>query len=181
MSRFKKNKSLYISTLIALIGLAFHPTGNYPKGLFRNPVGHTMTLAGNFGELRPNHFHAGLDIKGQRGEPVYAAADGYVSKIQVLPRGYGKVIYVTHPNGYTTAYAHLDHYVQNIERIVFAAQKAQESFEIIVTPKPGELYVHKGDVIAYVGMTGTTYGPHLHFEIRVPGGFVNPWKYLPPP
>ena len=162
-----------------LLCSSFGTFGNYPKGLFRNPVGHSIKLAGNFGELRPNHFHAGLDIKGETGEPVYAAADGYVSKIQVLPRGYGKILYVTHPSGYTTAYAHLDHFEQKIERMVFAEQKAKESFEVVVAPAVGSMYVHKGDVIAYVGMTGTTYGPHLHFEVRdtKSGDAINPLEF----
>jgi hypothetical protein len=172
--------SLFAAILLfACANIAFHPNQTYPKGLFRNPVAHTMALAGNFGELRPNHFHAGLDIKGEIGEQVMAAADGYVSKVQVLPRGYGKIVYVTHSNGYTTAYAHLNGFAPAIDKLVFAEQKKQEAFEVVVVPPKGSLYVHKGDVIAYLGMTGTTYGPHLHFEVRdnVTGDAINPLEF----
>ncbi len=171
-------------SLFALSGslfLGFRHIENdpYPKKYFRNPVSHSMTLAGNFGELRPNHFHAGLDIKGEIGEPIYAAADGYVSKIQVLPRGYGKILYVTHPNGFTSAYAHLDHFTESLTRLIFAEQKAKESFECVITPAPGSVRVYKGDVIAYLGMSGTTYGPHLHFEVRdtKTGEAINPMVF----
>ena len=88
----KNIQFLIWATLFIMCSLSFKGATVYPKGVFRNPVGHPIVLAGNFGELRPNHFHAGLDIKGELGEPVYAAADGYVSKVQVLPRGYGKIL-----------------------------------------------------------------------------------------
>lgn len=164
---------------VACFSFRLHDIDPYPKGYFRNPVAHSMTLAGNFGELRPNHFHAGLDIKGTIGEPVYASADGYVSKIQVLPRGYGKIVYVTHSNGFTSAYAHLDHFSENLEKLVFAEEKEKESFECVITPAAGSIRVYKGDVIAYLGMTGTTYGPHLHFEIRdtKTGEAINPMVF----
>ncbi len=171
-----KIQFLFWAILFSVCSLSFKGATVYPKGVFRNPVGHPIVLAGNFGELRPNHFHAGLDIKGELGEPVYAAADGYVSKIQVLPRGYGKIVYITHENGYTTAYAHLDHFSVQIESLVYAEQEKKEEFEVVVTPAPGNMYVHKGDVIAYLGMSGTTFGPHLHFEVRhtASGDAVNP-------
>lgn len=126
-------------------------------------------LSGTFGELRSNHFHAGMDMKTQRrnGLKVYAAADGYVARIKVALWGYGKVIYVKHPNGYTTVYAHLSKFGEGIEDYVKNIQYEKESFETgNIFPKEGEIPVKKGQVIAYSGSTGGFVAPHLHFEIR---------------
>jgi len=140
----------------------------YPKDYFRSPVDIPIRLAGNFGEIRSNHFHAGLDIKTNQveGLNIYAAADGYVSRIKISLYGYGKVIYVTHPNGFTTAYAHLQSFNKNIETFVKSRQYQQQKYEIELFPMAGELPVKKGEVIALSGNTGGSGGPHLHFEIR---------------
>lgn len=125
-------------------------------------------LAGNFGELRENHFHTGIDITthGVEGLPVHAAADGYVSRIKVGPFGYGKVIYITHPNGYVSVYGHLSEFNDAIGTYVGKEQYKDESFEVELQLQPDEIKVKKGDVIAYSGNTGNSGGPHLHFEIR---------------
>lgn len=141
----------------------------YPKNYFRKPLDIPIVLSGTFGELRSNHFHAGMDIKTQRknGLKVYAAADGYVARIKVALWGYGKVIYVKHPNGYTSVYAHLSKFGDGIEEYVKNIQYKKENYETgNIFPKEGELPVKKGQVIAYSGSTGGFVAPHLHFEIR---------------
>lgn len=127
-----------------------------------------LILSGNFGELRSNHFHSGLDIKTQQREgiPVYATADGYVSRINVSHWGYGKAVYLQHPNGYTTVYAHLQNYAGSLQTYVKNLQYRRETYEIEVFPKPDELPVKKGDLIGYSGNSGSSGGPHLHYEIR---------------
>jgi murein DD-endopeptidase MepM/ murein hydrolase activator NlpD len=140
----------------------------YPKDYFRSPMDLPLHTSGTFGELRGNHFHAGLDYRtNQReGYPVYAAANGYVSRIKVSSYGYGTALYIDHPNGFTTLYGHLSAYGPGIEEYVRKMQYAQKSFEIELFPKPGELEVKQGQVVAYSGNTGGSGGPHLHFEFR---------------
>ncbi|MFT5761748.1 MAG: hypothetical protein ACI8WA_000868 [Polaribacter sp.] len=136
---------------------------------FRNPLDINTVLAGTFGELRGNHFHAGLDIKtnGKEGLKVFAVDDGYVSRIKVALWGYGKVIYITHPNGYTTVYAHLSKFGNGIEEYVKSIQYKKESFETgNIFPEKGKIAIKKGQVIAYSGSTGGYVAPHLHYEIR---------------
>lgn len=127
-----------------------------------------MVLSGNFGELRPNHFHAGLDYKTQQREglSVYAVADGYVSRIKISTFGNGKTLYITHPNGYTSVYAHLQKAVGPIQDLIKKRQYDEKSFEVEIFLKPNEVAVHKGQLIALSGNTGSSQGPHLHFEIR---------------
>lgn len=140
----------------------------YPKDYFRSPLDIPLQLSGNFGELRSNHFHAGFDFKTQQKEGfnVYAVADGYVSRIKISPFGYGKAIYINHPNGYTTVYGHLKNGSAKIESYLKTRQYQAKSFEIELFPAAGELPVKKGDMIALSGNTGGSGGPHLHFEIR---------------
>ena len=140
----------------------------YPKEYFRNPLDIALVLSGSFAELRTNHFHSGLDIKTQQktGLNVYAAAEGYVSRIKVQHYGYGKALYVTHPNGYTTVYGHLQEFAPKIEAYLKAKQYEKESYEIELFPTAEELQIMTDEVIAYSGNTGGSGGPHLHFEIR---------------
>ena len=158
-------KLLILVTFISFYCNAQNP---YPEDYFRNPLDVTLVLSGTFGELRSNHFHSGLDIKTQHREglKVYAVADGYVSRIKISNFGYGKAIYITHPNGYTTVYAHLQKFSPSLEAYIKKLQYEKETFEIEVFPNPDELPVIKSDVIAYSGNTGGSGGPHLHFEIR---------------
>jgi len=127
-----------------------------------------MQLSGNFGELRPNHFHAGFDFKTQQKEglKVYASAEGYVSRIKISTFGNGKTIYITHPNGYTTVYAHLQKAVGPIQDFITTTHYKEQSFEIEMYLKPGEIPIKKGEWIAVSGNTGASEGPHLHYEIR---------------
>ncbi len=141
---------------------------NYPKDYFRNPLDVPINLSGNFGELRTNHFHAGIDIKTmqQEGLKVYAAADGFVSRIKVSPVGYGYALYIDHPNGYTTVYGHLKSYSAKIDEYVKREQYRLKSFSVDLFPDSSILKVTKGEVVALSGNTGGSGGPHLHFEIR---------------
>ncbi len=141
---------------------------NYPKDVFRSPLDIPLILAGTFGELRSNHFHAGIDIKTQQrqGLPIYAIGDGTITRIKVSLYGYGKVLYIAHPNGYTSVYGHLQKFGPEIEQYVKNIQYQKKAYEIQVFPDYGEVKVKKGDIIAYSGNTGGSAGPHLHFEIR---------------
>jgi len=152
--------------------------GKYPQQYFRSPIDFPILLAGNFGEIRSNHFHGGIDIKTEsvQGKLVYAAADGYISRIKISPWGYGKTLYITHPNGYITVYAHLQKLEQKFEDYIKTHQYEKTVYNIQKFPYPNELKVSKGDIIAYSGNTGGSSGPHLHFEIRnaITGYTVNP-------
>jgi murein DD-endopeptidase MepM/ murein hydrolase activator NlpD len=140
----------------------------YPKDYFRSPLDIPIAIAGSFGELRPNHFHSGIDFRTQKKEgfPIYATADGFISRIKISTGGYGKSIYIDHPNGYTTVYGHLQKTAPRIQNILNAEHYSKESYEIEIFPKPNEISVKKGDLIGYSGNTGSSGGPHLHFEIR---------------
>ena len=140
----------------------------YPKNDFRAPLDIPMQLSGNFGELRPNHFHAGFDLKTNQREglSVHAIADGYVSRIKISTFGNGKCIYITHPNGYTSVYGHLQTTVGEIQEYVKKTHYKEKAYEIEMFLKPNELPVTKGQIIALSGNTGSSEGPHLHFEIR---------------
>jgi len=140
----------------------------YPQDYFSSPLDITLVLSGTFAELRSNHFHSGLDIKtqGKEGFKTYASADGYVSRIKISRYGYGKALYITHPNGYTTVYAHLQKFSPTIEAYVKQQQYTKETFELELFPKAETLKVAAKEVIAYTGNTGGSGGPHLHFEIR---------------
>lgn len=150
----------------------------FPKDYFRNPLNIMLELAGNFGECRPNHFHTGLDFKTQQKEnlPIHAAADGYVSRINVSHSGYGYALYIDHPNGYQTVYAHLNGYSSEIQAYLTNRQYEAEKWNVDVLIPEGVLPVRKGAVVALSGNTGGSTSPHLHFEIREikTGWVVNP-------
>jgi len=157
-----------ITACIVLLSMV-EITDSTPIGEFSSPVNRDFKLSGTFGELRTNHFHAGLDIKssnGIPGDPVYASYDGYISRIKVEENGYGNVLYIDHPNGFTTVYAHLDRFAPEIEQYVKAAQYKAESFEIDLLPTRLQFPVTQNQQIGFMGNTGSSYGAHLHFEIR---------------
>ena len=137
------------------------------KGYFRNPVGLPMELVANFGELRPDHWHMGLDIRTNKKEnqPVYAAADGFISHVGIRPQSFGRFIIIDHPNGLSTLYAHLNNFFAGLEEHVTAQQYEQESWAVELDFTKDQFPVRKGDFISYSGNTGGSQGPHLHFEI----------------
>lgn len=141
---------------------------DFPQDYFQSPLLIPLDLSGSFGELRSNHFHSGLDFKtkGVEGLPVYAAGDGYVSRIKISVFGYGKAIYITHPNGYTSVYGHLQKANGAIETYIKSKQYKEQSYEVEMYLFPTELPVKKGDIIAFSGNTGGSGAPHLHFEFR---------------
>ena len=157
------------SILILILFLFSHSQAQDKKDLgFRSPLDIPLYLAGNFGELRSNHFHTGIDIKtqGVEGKAVYSIEDGYISRIKISTEGYGKAIYITHPNGYTSVYGHLLKGSERVENFIQLRQYEKESFTIEIFPQKNELRVEKGEMIAFSGNTGSSGGPHLHFEIR---------------
>ncbi|MBN2280984.1 MAG: M23 family metallopeptidase [Candidatus Marinimicrobia bacterium] len=131
------------------------------------PTNSSDKLSATFGEYRPGHFHAGIDIKtnNTNGYPCFAISDGYVSRLLMSPTGYGKAIYLTLDDGNTAVYGHLSGFPAKIDSLIKKEQKAADRYSIIKYFQPGELPVKKGETIAYTGDTGTRY-PHLHFEIR---------------
>ena len=143
----------------------------YPTDYFRFPLNIAPSLAADFGDLRSNHYHMGLDLRTQQREnlAVVAAADGYVSHIRIEPYGYGRVIFITHPAGYTTLYAHLNTFFPELEAFVHRQQYATESWTQDIDLSPAQFPVKKNQFIAWSGNTGGSAGPHLHFEIRDSG------------
>jgi hypothetical protein len=142
-------------------------SNKYPQGYFANPLTIPVSLTANFGELRPNHWHMGLDIRTEQKEnyPVLASAPGYVSHIGIRPLSFGKFIIIRHPNGYSTLYAHLNEFFPALEKLVREKQSEKESWAIELDFAENGFTVNKGDTIAKSGNTGGSQGPHLHFEI----------------
>ena len=158
----------FIPALLVLIVTSLTAQTKYPQDYFSSPLDIPLILSGTFAELRSNHFHSGIDIKTQQrtGLKVRASAEGYVSRIKVSHYGYGKALYITHPNGYTTVYAHLNKFAGALESYIKQQQYQKETYEIEIFPKANLLTVKKGELIAYSGNTGGSGGPHLHYEIR---------------
>jgi hypothetical protein len=140
----------------------------YPQNFFRYPLDLPPSTAGTFGELRGMHFHSGLDFKTNQatGYPVYAVNDGFVSRLRVQFGGFGNAIYITHPNGYTSVYGHLEQFAPELEKVVREYQNRQQSFEVDINLPLNQIRVCKNDKIALSGNTGGSAGPHLHFELR---------------
>jgi len=140
----------------------------YPVGYFLNPLDMPITLSGNFGEIRNNHFHSGIDIRtgGKEGLPVLASAGGYISRIKVSPFGYGNALYLTHENGYVSVYGHLSCFDSAIEAWVKEKQYEKQAFELDLFPLKNQFVFAQCDTLGLSGNSGGSEGPHLHFEIR---------------
>ncbi|QKG80246.1 M23 family metallopeptidase [Tenuifilum thalassicum] len=149
---------------------------------FIQPLKLPPAFSGAFGDIRNNHFHSGVDIRtrGRTGYKVYSIANGYVSRIKVSPVGFGKAIYINHPNGTTAVYAHLQEFKGAIAKYVENAQYSKKTFEIELFPKPSELPVNQGNIIGLTGNSGSSGGPHLHFEVRETSTqkIINPFKFF---
>jgi len=159
---------LKIIVLMSLIVMAISVYASDTLG-FVSPVDHKVVLSGNFMELRSNHFHSGIDIKSRRGvvgDVIKSVHDGYISRIRITSGSYGNALYIDHPNGYTSVYAHLDNFIPEISTYLEDVQYALESFEVDIYLPDSLLAVVKGQEIGRMGNTGRSFGPHLHFEIR---------------
>lgn len=172
--QLKKNLSFFF---VFCFGVLFSQA---PEN-FIFPIDTPRIISGNYGELRTNHFHAGIDFSTNNKEnlPVYCVADGYVSRIKVSSVGYGKAVYITHPNGQVSVYAHFNSYNIKLAKIVKEEQYARKKYEIDFYPRPNSIQVKKGEIIGFSGNTGGSTGPHVHFELRdekteTP---LNPLKY----
>jgi hypothetical protein len=162
---FSYRRFLVFIALLCTLGVYAQ---NYPTGYFRHPLNIPMQLVANFGEIRANHWHMGLDIRTQQkvNLPVYASAEGYIARVSVEPGGFGQAIYINHPNGYTTLYAHLNAFFPALAAYVKEQQYAQQSWRVNLVLPPNLFPVSKGQYIALSGSTGGSQGPHVHFEIR---------------
>ena len=167
---------------LALGGMLSAQAQHVQESNFCSPFDFPILLSANFGELRPNHFHNGLDIKtqGVTGKPIHCIADGYVSRVAVLHGGYGQAIYVTHPNGLTSVYGHVISFAKNIQACIRQYQYAHETFVCDLKFQPGQFPVKKGDIIALSGNEGASAGPHLHLELRrtETGEYIDPMPYF---
>lgn len=152
------------------------------KSAYISPIKTALSFSGGFGELRKNHFHTGLDFRtaGQTGLPVYAVNDGSVSRLAVSPSGYGHALYLLHPDGHTTVYGHLSHFDSKLENYVEEQQYRLKQFAVDLAVPAGLFSFKKGEIIARSGNTGSSGGPHLHFEVRetVSEKPLNPLFYL---
>jgi len=164
MNYFKTVLTFYF---IFLVNLLF-AQNQFVTDYFRSPIDYSLVLSGNFAQLRENHYHSGIDFKtdNKTGKPLYAVADGYISRINVSPFGYGSAIYIDHPNGYTSVYAHLNSFSDEVAKYVKNEHYKLEKNELTLYPPPNQFVVKKGDFVAFSGNSGHSYGPHLHFEIR---------------
>ena len=169
---------VYILILFPLTQLSAQKT--IPQGYFSPPLDINLGITGSFSEIRPNHFHSGTDfhVQQKEGLPVYAVADGFVSRIKVSPVGFGNALYIDHPNGYTSVYAHLEKYSDTITQYLRSNQYRLKSFDVDLFPahKKDSIYVKRGQLIGYAGNSGSSGGAHLHFELRttVTERIINP-------
>jgi len=174
-------KLFSITGFLFLFAVFSFGQSEFQAGEFDSPLGIPIILSGTFAELRSNHFHGGLDIKtnGKQGYKVYSAKEGFISRIKVQPGGYGHALYVEHPNGYTTVYGHLKRFNDQIAAYVKQQQYNNQSFYVDLYLTPGQFQVQKGEIIGFSGNSGSSGGPHLHYEIRKTGGQVpiNPLLY----
>ena len=144
------------------------PAQEKPNNPFISPFDFPLLLSGNFGELRANHFHGGVDFKTQGvvGKPIRCIADGYISRVTVTPGGYGQAVYITHDNGYTSVHGHLHRFMAEVQQVVEAYQYEHETFAVDLKFEADRFPLKQGEVFALAGNEGYSFGPHLHMEIR---------------
>jgi len=176
-------KLIYIYTFL-FCGFSLYSQRNFDSVSLAIPVDIPVLLSANFGELRPNHYHMGIDIKTESvvGKNILSAEKGYISRIRVMPGGYGKALYITHPDiGLVTVYGHLLFFNDTIEKALLNYQLRNKSSVVDFSLEPGEIPVKKGEFVAYSGNTGGSQGPHLHFEVRdaVTEKCYNPFMFYP--
>ena len=180
---------LLISTAACLGARGQHPAPEEYIYPIRDVEG---LYSANFGEMRPGHFHAGIDIKtdGAEGKPLVAVADGYVSRVSLGAYGYGRAVYLTLHNGTTAVYGHLQRFRGDIEKHVRDERFPRRSNSVNLWFGPDTWPVKQGDVVGYSGNSGSSMGPHLHYELRdtrtqrlynvVSAGIIRPHDDLPP-
>lgn len=156
---------LLILCVLSCFGL-YSQNDSFPE--YPNPVKIPITLSATFAELRTNAFHAGIDIRtqGVEGKEIFAVADGYVSRIGVSPYGYGKVLYITHNDGFTSVYAHMSKFNKKINDFVKNKQYEDKSYAQNIILNKDEFPIRRGDYLGFTGNSGSSGGPHLHYEIR---------------
>ena len=165
-----------------VVGMSLGVSAQETSGrLFIPPFDFPLTLSGNFGELRANHFHGGLDFKtqGAVGKPIRNIADGYVSRVTVTSGGYGQAVYMVHDNGYTSVHGHLLRFDPAIAQVVEEYQYANETFAVDLEFEPDRFRFAQGEVFAWSGNEGYSFGPHLHMEIRKTdtGEYIDPLQF----
>jgi murein DD-endopeptidase MepM/ murein hydrolase activator NlpD len=155
--------------LVFFVSININSQSNFPKNYFSNPLNIELVLNGNFGESRPSHFHSGIDFKTQfkEGLDVFSSAQGYVSRISIKHGGFGKALYINHPNGYTTVYGHLKNFNKEIEDYIKKLQYNKKSYQIEHYLKKDLIKISKNEKIGISGNTGSSSGPHLHYETRL--------------
>ena len=164
----KRKMSKILVVLFIITNFTIKSQEKHPQNYFSDPLNIEKILNGNFGETRSAHFHSGIDFKTQfkEGLNVYSSAEGYISRISIKHGGFGKALYVNHPNGYTTVYAHLKNFSDKIENYIKKLQYDRQTFQIEHYPKKNALQILKKEKIGNSGNTGSSFGPHLHYEIR---------------
>ncbi|MBJ05178.1 MAG: hypothetical protein CMP65_04685 [Flavobacteriales bacterium] len=160
-------QNFFIFLFFGFIFLSSSQT-EYPQNYFQSPVDIKIAIAGTFGELRNNHFHSGIDIKTRQkmNVPIYSSQEGHLARIKISSKGLGKALYIEHPNGFTTVYAHLNNFNPEIEKLVKNQHYKLKKNEIDFSLENDTFKINKGELIAFSGNTGSSTGPHLHFEIR---------------
>ncbi len=179
-----RNIFLFYSFFFLIFTISLSAQKNSHSWDYHFPMNLEPKVSGSFGEIRNNHFHSGLDIttQGKTGLPVFAADDGFVSRIAVSPSGFGKALYIDHPSGFTTVYAHLESFSPLLDSVVLALQYQKKSFTVNEYFAPGQFPVNRGEVVAFSGNSGSSGGPHLHFEVRETEGQkpIDPLAFVTP-
>ena len=176
-----KNKIRSLVWTVLMVCPLVLPAQEKPENPFISPFDFPLLLSGNFGELRANHFHGGVDFKTQGvvGKPIRCIADGYISRVTVTPGGYGQAVYITHHNGLTSVHGHLHKFMDAVEKVVEAYQYEHETFAVDLTFDADKFPLKQGEVFALAGNEGYSFGPHLHMELRRTdtGEYIDPLQF----